>query len=152
MGKSKPISDVEYTISERIEEAGRTLRGSPMPREVLGLAKAVGSWPDMVRNPAEAYGYDKAVVRRVPPTAEQLDRLEQVLGWLLKLPADQRPIVAAKMHGFSFGKMAAIDPNGRSPEVLRKAYWRAINYILGELVDDGTKSSKGGLSRLAESA
>ena len=80
--------DVEM-VAARLEEAAETLKRLPMtglkPRE-YGDA-----WPTVIHDAMDAYGWDEAVVRLGPPSAEAITRMDEALQWLRWLePNDAR--------------------------------------------------------------
>jgi hypothetical protein len=87
-------------LLDRLEEAGRTLKRTPIPRGELP-PKVKALWPDA---PDEwtAYGYTPVKVVRTLPTPEEISRLDEVLGWLLPLDADVRAVVLARACGASW--------------------------------------------------
>ena len=51
----------------------------------------VTSWPPMVREFWESFGWQEAVLKRPPPSAAAIDRMDMALRWLLWLdPVDAR--------------------------------------------------------------
>ncbi|MBF0436934.1 MAG: hypothetical protein HQL77_16395 [Magnetococcales bacterium] len=78
-------------VADRLEEAANTLRRL----KVSGL-KPMGygsSWPDVIHEFSEAYGYNELVVKLGPPTADAITRMDQVMEWLLWLEPDQVRLV-----------------------------------------------------------
>lgn len=81
------MSDIHWTpslVEAYITEAADVLSRLPEPR-VRGF---VTSWPPIVREFCEAYGWQDAVLRRPPPPAAAIDRMDMALQWLAWL--DQR--------------------------------------------------------------
>ncbi|MBF0602835.1 MAG: hypothetical protein HQL07_03975 [Nitrospirae bacterium] len=78
-------------VTARLEEAANTLRRL----RVSGLKpKGYGSsWPDVIHEFSEAYGYNDLVVKLGPPTAESITRMDEVMEWLLWLEPDQVRLV-----------------------------------------------------------
>ncbi|MBF0629205.1 MAG: hypothetical protein HQL91_13385 [Magnetococcales bacterium] len=78
-------------VAERMAEAASTLRRL----KVSGL-KPQGygsSWPDIVHEFSEAYGYNELVVRLGPPTADAITRMDEAMEWLRWLESDQMRLV-----------------------------------------------------------
>jgi len=71
-------------ISDRVEEAWDTLKR--LPDRERGLLIARGQqWPVMLYTAAEHAAWKPMRSRRPPPTSRQIDRMHEVLGWLLEL-------------------------------------------------------------------
>ena len=70
-------------VAGRIREAAETLKRLPDAHSGRRLSS---SWPDVVLNPQEAYGYTPAGDDPTPPAAGAIDRMDEVLikwiGWL----------------------------------------------------------------------
>ncbi|MBF0341349.1 MAG: hypothetical protein HQL95_10370, partial [Magnetococcales bacterium] len=62
-------------VAERMVEAAITLRRL----KVSGLKPAGygSSWPDIVHEFSEAYGYNDLVIRLGPPTADAITRMDE---------------------------------------------------------------------------
>lgn len=74
-------------VEARLVEAADVLGRLPEPR-VRGHAS---SWPPIVRDYWEAYGMSDVVLRRPPPSAAAIDRMDETLMWLAWLdPVDAR--------------------------------------------------------------
>lgn len=65
-------------VEERVREAIVTLRRVPAGR--IRPAGLKTNWPDVVRD-WQAYGWDPAARPRVQATAEDIARMDEVLGW-----------------------------------------------------------------------
>jgi hypothetical protein len=76
-------------IAERFEEAADTLKRLPMP----DIQRRITRWPTIIRDAKEAYGYGDVRVRRGPPTAAAIDRMEEALTWLTWLEPDDLRLV-----------------------------------------------------------
>jgi hypothetical protein len=76
-------------VAERMEEAAATLQRLPAPR-VRGY---FSTWPPIVRDAWEAFGWEQTQVRLGPPSAEAIDRMDEALGWLHWLEADAARLV-----------------------------------------------------------
>lgn len=86
-------------VRDRIAEAGRSLRGLRIPRELGALRGGRVCWPDPPPEYWMQYGREAATYRPLPPTAAEIDRMEEVLSWLMWLNDDQRKFVGAWMMG-----------------------------------------------------
>ena len=75
------MPDIHWTpslVEETITEAADVLSRLPDPR-VRGY---ITSWPPIVREYWEAFGWQDAVLRRPPPPADAIDRMDMALQWL----------------------------------------------------------------------
>ena len=73
-----PITPRE--IEDQFENAALTLRRLPNPPG--SGAKGYGqSWPEYIHDAQQAYGYDE-VQMRVVPSARDIQRMEDCIGWL----------------------------------------------------------------------
>lgn len=76
-------------VAKRMEETAETMHRLPETR-VQGY---VSSWPEVLRQFCEAYGYDTPKVRMGPPTGEAIDRMDECLNWLRWLEPEQMRLV-----------------------------------------------------------
>ena len=77
-------------IEDRFEEAALTLRRLPEKDRPRGFHSA---WPEVVRDPKQAYGYDESKPMRVVPSAAAITRMEECFDWLLWLDPEDARIV-----------------------------------------------------------
>jgi len=82
-------------VEARIEEAADTLRRLPEER-VQGF---VSTWPPVVRDFWDAFGWEETRVRRGPPQAGAIDRMDEALRWLSWLEPDDARIVWLRACG-----------------------------------------------------
>ncbi len=82
-------------VAERLEEAADTLRRLP-PVRVRGHAS---SWPEVVRDVREAYGWDEARPRLGPPSPAAIDAMDEALRWLAWLEPDEARLVWLRAEG-----------------------------------------------------
>lgn len=68
-------------LSERLEDAARTLRRIPAARNSRPAEMGSG-WPDYLREVMEAYGYQAARGGAVKASAAEIERMDEVLGWV----------------------------------------------------------------------
>lgn len=84
------MAEIKLTPTEvdnRMAEAADVLGRLPNVT-IQGYAS---TWPPFVREYWEAYGMSEVVLRRPPPSAAAIDRMDQALGWLRWLdPMDAR--------------------------------------------------------------
>ena len=93
-------------IAARMEEAVRTLRSL----HVTGLKpKGYGSsWPDVVHDSSEAYGWGDAEFRPGPPLPDAISRMDEALNWLHWLEPDQSRLVWLHATGMARKKICAV--------------------------------------------
>ena len=84
-------------VEDRLEEAALTLRRLPDPAG-SGPRGYGSSWPEYVRDPRHAYGYDE-VRMRVVPSARDIARMEECIGWLRLVGAEDARIVWHRAEG-----------------------------------------------------
>lgn len=82
-------------VEERIAEAADTLRRLPDTR-VQGHAS---TWPPYVREYWEFYGVTEVKLRRPPPSAAAIDRMDEALPWLRHLDLADARIVWLRANG-----------------------------------------------------
>jgi hypothetical protein len=87
MIKPKPTMERAMKIvSDKIEEAADTLRRLPdRERTLLAKSERGQTWPLMLHQACEHAAYEGLKARRPPPSAKQIDRMNEVLDWLLEL-------------------------------------------------------------------
>lgn len=134
--KGSPIESAEKHIKERLKEAAQTLRRLPKAR----LSTSMTAWPDVVRQSAEAYGYDRSFARPIPPRPDQITRMDEALPWLFTLEPEVRRVVWARASGVSWRRLEMMD--GRSHTTLRKLENRGIQGILEQLSAGSEKRSE----------
>ena len=71
-------------VAARVREAWDTLRRVPA-QSVPGFRT---SWPDMVRDTFDAYGYTQAAVRLAPAAPASIDRMHETFGWFVHLAGE----------------------------------------------------------------
>ena len=82
-------------VEERMEEAADTLRRLPETK-VRGF---FSTWPAIVRDYWEAYGWHEIRYRPAPPAPAAIDRMDAAMVWLGWLPADDARLVWARACG-----------------------------------------------------
>lgn len=73
-------------LRDRIFEAAQTLRKQPN-KDRRGSSN---SWPTIILTYWEAYGQQAVRLRLSPPTAKEIDRCDEVMGWLTWLGGKDR--------------------------------------------------------------
>ena len=97
-------------VAERLEEAADTLRRLPAVR-VQGY---FSTWPAVVRDFWEAFGWHDAEVRLGPPTPRAIDRMDETLQWLRWLEADETRLVWLRAEGVRWKLISARFGVGRT--------------------------------------
>ena len=83
-------------IEDRFEEAAFTLRRLPERNRPRGYAS---SWPPVVHDAMQAYGYTPAAPMRIVPSAAAITRMEECFDWLLILEPEDARIVWLRAEG-----------------------------------------------------
>ena len=92
------MTDPHWTpkmVAVYLEQAADTIRRLP-PVKVQGHAS---SWPQIVRDFWEAYGWDETRVRLGPPSAAAIDQMDVTLLWLRWLEPDDARLVWKRANG-----------------------------------------------------
>jgi hypothetical protein len=109
--------DAEFVVY-RLEEAGTALLA--LPGSGYSTRLRTGSL-EVVHTALEAYGWDDAKLRPPRPDAARISRMDEALGWIVRIPRDRyvlRRIVGAR---------ALV-----SPTTERHLYpWRRLGALLG---------------------
>ena len=82
-------------VDERFEEAADTLRRLP-ERNARGY---FSTWPAIIRDFVEAYGWQEVRVRLGPPHPAAIDRMHEAFGWLSWLEPDETRLVWLRAEG-----------------------------------------------------
>lgn len=82
-------------VEERMVEAADTLKRLPEER-VRGY---FSTWPTVIRDYWEAFGREDVRLRRGPPSAAAITRMDEALAWLAWLEADDARIVWLRASG-----------------------------------------------------
>jgi len=90
-----PITPRE--IEDRFEDAALTLRRLPNPPG-SGPRGYGGSWPDYVQEAKHAYGYAEARMQVIPSAAD-IQKMEDCIGWLHLLDPEDARIVWLRAEG-----------------------------------------------------
>ena len=92
------MADIRWTASlveERMVEAADTLRRLPEER-VQGY---FSTWPPVIRDYWEAFGREDVRLRRGPPSAAAIDRMDEAMTWLAWLDPAEARIVWLRASG-----------------------------------------------------
>lgn len=82
-------------VEERMVEAADTLKRLPEER-VRGY---FSTWPTVIRDYWEAFGREDVRLRRGPPSAAAIDRMDEALAWLAWLDPAEARIVWLRASG-----------------------------------------------------
>lgn len=89
--KDQDAAAKRVEVAERIEESWDVLRRMPdREREALRRAERGQAWPTMLYSADEHEAWAKVPLKRPPPSAQQITRMEEVLDWLLVLAKQER--------------------------------------------------------------
>ena len=91
-----PVHATAERVVAALEEAGCTLLALPQSGPSTRLRQSSLEW---VRNAASAYPPGRAQIRPAIPSAAAIDRMDRVLAWIPRIPADKfvlRRIVGAR--------------------------------------------------------
>lgn len=107
-------------VKRRLREAATTFWAWHANQPKVG-PKAYGSnWPAVVREAAEAYGYNDLDVKAAVPSAYAISRMEEAMEWLNWLEKDDRWLLWTWANG---GQIWRIGQRfGKSEAQIR--YWR----------------------------
>jgi hypothetical protein len=83
-------------IEDRFEEAAYTLRRLP---ERNRPRRYGSSWPPVVHDAMQAYGYTPEAPMRIVPSAAAITRMEECFDWLLILEPEDARIVWLRAEG-----------------------------------------------------
>ena len=83
-------------IEDRFEEAAFTLRRLPERNRPRGYGS---SWPPVVHDAMQAYGYTAEAPMRIVPSAAAITRMEECFDWLLILDPEDARIVWLRAEG-----------------------------------------------------
>jgi Domain of unknown function (DUF6362) len=112
-------------LRQRLSEAAWVMRRMPMPRhgKPAGLRSP---WPEIVQE-WTAYGWSLAHAPRIPPTPEEITRLDEVLGWLCwDLTPDQRMVLWARANRWTWTRICDLDEVSRAGHGRTERWLRQI--------------------------
>ena len=144
MASNTSFAMVIAMVKARLREAAATLKRMRLERWDVPSQRTAW-WPDVVRQASESYGYDETKTPWVVPSPGAIDRMEEVLGWLLWLENGDQRLVWARASRLTWRQLETND--GRSRETLRKVYDKALGVIVAQLAE---KPRKKHLAHLAK--
>ena len=118
-------------VKARLREAAATLGRMRVERWDYP-SQSMAWWPDAVRSAFDAYGYTPTRELRAAPDPGAIDRMEEVLRWLLWMEDGDRKLVWLRAEKKTWRELETAD--GRSRETLRKVHDKALAVIVGRLV------------------
>ena len=110
-------------VAARLEEAARTMDLLP----AVNPGRIRSSWPEIIRDFWESYGWNDLKVRLGPPTPDAISRMDECMEWLRWLERDQMQLVWAKAVGFQWKQII------RRLGISRATAWRKWSSALSEL-------------------
>jgi hypothetical protein len=119
------LTPEQLAIEERILRAFKTLRAMPDPDARFRVLH--NYWPDMVRDVADAYGYNDATLPRFRPTPVDVGDYLTALSWLKDLEPREIKLVEWVSMDFGFSLIGA--RIGRSYDTAKRRYEDAIRKI-----------------------
>ena len=141
-------------VIQRLEECGRTLLALPAG----GYSTKMRSFNlDVVRNAAEAYGWESGKVRPAAPSAAHITRMDAALRWVQLIPQDRyvlRRIVGARSlvnpltdkHLFPWRRLAAT--LGADHKAIQRWHAQGIEIIVAALNGGSSARSTGPVARV----
>lgn len=126
---------LEARLVEAVEFMNRLPKGGAWP------FASDGPWHLIVKDWWDWDAHEDKPLRRVPLTADQIERMNEALGWLLLIPsADDRRLVGMALRNLAAGRKSVpwtklLKPLGvkHGAHGLRKRYSRALTVICDRL-------------------
>jgi hypothetical protein len=120
----------DAALQAYLEDAAATLRA--MPR--ASLKAHLTSWPEVVQNSVSLLATSERTRTRPPaPQPRAIDRMDEVLSWLLACEEGERRILWARACKIPWRKLEALD--GRSHMTLRQVANRGLQKVRRHLRD-----------------
>jgi hypothetical protein len=88
----------ESMVEQQLEEAADTLKRLPT-HKIQGY---FGTWPQIKHDVCDIADWELLAVRRGPPTAQAIDRMDDSLPWLRWLTAAERRVVWLRANNVSW--------------------------------------------------
>ncbi len=130
--RDPPAGEARHAeIIRRLEEAADVLKRLPRPKELLYLKGKWSSWPAVIHVAGEAYGYGTPTAARIPPNADQIDRMDEAILWLLWLEKREGELVWLRCSGIAWRDLEYVFR--RSSRTLQRRFRTAITEIRREL-------------------
>jgi hypothetical protein len=144
-------------LRRRLEDSANTLRSLPLDKASRGPAGFRSNMPDVIREASEAYNYHRVGLARVVPSAADIGRMDEALGWVSRwwshaelrasgLPLDagivayEREALRVPFPKIRAGRVARypgrMPPGGTSAPSLRLLVRRAMDLMFAGLGGD----------------
>lgn len=94
----------EDLMQARIEEMGDVCKRLPLGKTDRPSTQCA-SWPEVVREIVESYGYNRDLRVRIRPSSAEIGRFEEVIHWISMLDPTNRAIVWGFALGMSLRKI-----------------------------------------------
>ena len=117
-------------VKARLREAAATLKRMRLERWDYPSQRTAW-WPDVVRLSSDSYPDEKTKTRDAVPDPAAIDRMEEVLRWLLWMEDGERKLVWLRAERITWRQLETRD--GRSRETLRKVYDKGLAVIVARL-------------------
>lgn len=149
-------------LRRRLEDSANTLRSLPLGKGARGPAGFRSNMPDPIREATEAYNYHRVGLARVVPSAADIGRMDEALGWVSRwwshaelrasgLPLDagivayEREALRVPLPKIKAGRVARypgrMPPGGTSAPSLRLLVRRAMDLMFSGLGGDPRASA-----------
>lgn len=114
-------------VAARLEEAAQALRRLPRPKEIRHLKGRWSLWPEVVRQASEAYGYGEPERVVIPPSAREIDRMDEAVVWLLWLEKREAKLVWLRCSGIAWRDLEYVFH--RNTRTLQRWYRGALETV-----------------------
>ena len=118
-------------VKHRLREAAATFWAWHANQPRVGPIGFRPSWPEIVRQAAEAYGYDSARARPAPPAPDAIDRMDAALDWLNLVSDEDRRLLWAWANGAALWRIG--QRFGKSERTMHNWIARAALVIAAQL-------------------
>lgn len=88
-------------VADRVEQAAHTLRRLPK----VTVQGFFGTWPPIVREAMEAYGWDEAHIHPGPPCPRHITEMDETLLWLMWLEREEVKLVWLRANGVRWKRL-----------------------------------------------
>lgn len=131
-------------VEARLEEAADTLRRLPTQR----IQQYRSTWPAVIRDAAEAYGWASIRIRLGPPAADAIDRMDECLEWFTWLDGDDSRLVWLRAAGVQWKLICSRIGVSRTTAWQR---WVAALIVVATRMNVGSRVGAGQLRLHSES-
>ncbi len=102
MNRRKVITVVD--VADRLEQAAHTLKRLPK----IAVQGYFGTWPSIVREAIEAYGWDDAHIHPGPPSPRHITEMDEALRWLMWLEVEEVKLVWLRAYGIRWKSISKL--------------------------------------------